>query len=80
MTHDTEIVLFEAAERYLKDVMQERFDPKKLPPKRKWEAARDKLKADRQQLSRRYSMLKDEDREVEKKRIYRVINMEKINN
>ena len=63
--HDTEIVLFEAAERYLKDVMQERFDPKKLPPIRKWESERDKLKAERQQLSHRYSTLKDEVKEVE---------------
>ena len=64
--HDTEIVLFEAAERYLKDVMQERFDPKKLPPIRKWESERDKLKAERQQLSHRYDRLKNEVKEVEK--------------
>ena len=63
--HDTEIVLFEAAERYLKDVMQERFDPKKLPPIRKWESERDKLKAERQQLSREYDRLKNEVKEVE---------------
>ena len=63
--HDTEIVLFDAAERYLKDVMQERFDPKKLPPIRKWESERDKLKAERQQLSREYDRLKNEVKEVE---------------
>lgn len=63
--HHTEIVLFEAAEKYLKDVMQERFDPKKLPPIRKWEAERDKLKVERQQLSHRYSTLKDEVKEAE---------------
>lgn len=63
--HHTEIVLFEAAEKYLKDVMQEHFDPKKLPPIRKWEAERDKLKAERQQLSHRYNTLKDEVKEVE---------------
>ncbi len=77
--HDTEIVLFEAAERYLKDVMQERFDPKKLPPIRKWEAERDKLKAERQQLSRRYSMLKDEVKEVEqiRRNVYSILKEER---
>ncbi len=63
--HHKEIVLFESAEKYLKDVMQERFDPKKLPPIRKWEAERDKLKVERQQLSHRYSTLKDEVKEAE---------------
>ena len=45
-----EITLFEAAERYLKDVLQERYDPKKLPPITKWTAEREKPTADRQQL------------------------------
>lgn len=45
--------------------MQERFDPKKLPPIRKWEAERDKLKVERQQLPHKYSTLKDEVKEAE---------------
>ena len=77
--HHTEIVLFEAAEKYLKDVMQERFDPKKLPPIRKWEAERDKLKTERQQLSHRYSALKDEVKEVEqiRRNVYSILKEER---
>ncbi len=77
--HDTEIVLFEAAERYLKDVMQERFDPKKLPPIRKWEAERDKLKAERQQLSHEYDRLKNEVKEVEqiRRNVYSILKEER---
>jgi len=42
-----EITLYESAERYLKDVLQERFDPKKLPPITKWTAEREKLTVDK---------------------------------
>lgn len=70
--HRTEITLYEAAERYLKDVMQDHFDPKKLPPISKWEAESNKLKSERQELSRRYFTLKEDVKEVE--RIQRSIN------
>lgn len=63
--HDSEIVLFEAAERYLKDVLQKRFDPKKLPPIAKWKAERDRLISEKEQLSQQYRTLKDEVKEVE---------------
>lgn len=42
--HDREIVLFEAAERYLNDVMQESFYSRNLPPIKKWKAESNKLK------------------------------------
>lgn len=64
--HRTEIVLFEAAERYLKDVMQGRFDPKKLPPITKWTAERDKLNTGMRRLNGEYVSLKNETAEVEK--------------
>ena len=70
--HRTEITLYEAAERYLKDVMQDHFDPKKLPPISKWEAESNKLKFERQELSRWYFTLKEDVKEVE--RIQRSIN------
>jgi hypothetical protein len=60
-----EITLCEAAERYLKDVLQARFDPKRLPPLTKWKAEREKLKADMDGLRQEYLKLKDEIREVE---------------
>lgn len=63
--HDSEIVLFEAAERYLKDVLQKRFDPKKLPPIAKWKAERDRMIGEKEQLSQQYRTLKDEVKEVE---------------
>ena len=65
-TNRTEIVLFEAAEQYMKDIMQERFDPAKLPPITKWKAERDKLNADKQQLNGEYVSLKKDTTEVEK--------------
>lgn len=52
--HRTEITLYEAAERHLKDVLQDHFDPKKLPPISKWESESVKLKSERQELTRRY--------------------------
>ncbi|MDL2235518.1 hypothetical protein LJC07_05095 [Christensenellaceae bacterium OttesenSCG-928-L17] len=65
-TNRTEIVLFEAAEQYMKDVMQERFDPNKLPPITKWKSERDKLNADRRKLNGEYVSLKNDTAEVEK--------------
>jgi len=37
-THRQQITLYNAAEQYLKDVLQQHFDPKKLPPISKWQA------------------------------------------
>jgi hypothetical protein len=59
------ITLFEAAERYLKNVLQGRFDPKKLPPITKWQEERTAKTAEKQKLNGEYHSLKDEIREVE---------------
>ena len=37
-TYRREITLYEAAEQYLKDTLQSHYDPKKLPPIKKWKA------------------------------------------
>ena len=63
-----ELTLFNAAERYIKDVMQERYDPKKLPPITKWKAEFKSLSADKDLIYREYYSLKDEVKEVEKVR------------
>ena len=64
----TELTLFNAAERYIKDVMQGRYDPKKLPPITKWKAEFKTLSADKDLIYREYYSLKDEVKEVEKVR------------
>ncbi|MCL1859238.1 MAG: hypothetical protein FWF92_08390 [Oscillospiraceae bacterium] len=61
-----EITLYEAAEKYLRGVLQEHFDPKKLPPITKWQTEREKLTADRKQLDVDYSKLRTETAAVEK--------------
>jgi hypothetical protein len=63
--HRAEITLYEAAKRYLKDVLQGRFDPKKLPPITKWQDERTAKTAEKQKLNGEYHALKDEIREVE---------------
>ena len=64
--HRPQITLYESAERYLRDVLQERFDPKKLPPITKWKEERAKLIVDKQSLTRDYYALKSEVAEAEK--------------
>jgi cell division protein FtsB len=65
-THRAEIELFRAAERYLKGVLQSRYDPKKLPPIKAWTDERTTLTAKRVALNRRYETLKSETQSVEK--------------
>jgi hypothetical protein len=63
--HEHEIRMFRDAEKYLKAVLQSRFDPKKLPPITKW---RDELKekqAEKGELDREYYKLKDEIKHAE---------------
>ena len=55
-----EITLFESAERYLKEVMQKNFDPKKLPPITKWRAEREAITADLKRLNVEYVNLRNE--------------------
>ena len=69
-----ELTHYEAAERYLKGVM----NGKTAIPTKAWKAERDKLQAERQQLSRRYAALKDEVKEVEqiRKSVYTILREE----
>jgi hypothetical protein len=64
-THRAEIDLFQAAEKYLKGVLQSRYDPKKLPPITKWQEERETLRKKKGVLNTEYAALKDEIREVE---------------
>jgi hypothetical protein len=60
-----EITLCEAAERYLKKVLQNRHDPKKLPPLTAWKREQAEKTAERATLYQEYHKLKDETRRVE---------------
>ena len=61
-THRRELTLFEAADRYLKGVM----NGKTGIPLKSWKAERVKLTADRSMLNQEYISLKDEVKEAEK--------------
>ena len=65
-TYRNEIAIYENAERYLRDVLQKHFDPKKLPPITKWQTERESLTADLQRLNLDYKKLKDDTAKVEK--------------
>ena len=58
--------MYENAERYLCDVLQERFDIQKLPPVSKWSEELKTKSAERQSLSYEYTALKKEVDEVYK--------------
>ena len=77
-TYRTEIAMYENAEKYLKNVLQEHFDPKKLPPVTKWKVERDKLTAERSKLNQRYAALKAEVKEAEQIRcsVYSIVRQE----
>ena len=77
--HRPQLTLYESAERYLRDVLQGRFDPKKLPPITKWKAERAKLIANRQSLTHDYHALKNEVSEAEKIRrgVYDIVSAER---
>jgi hypothetical protein len=62
----TGLTLYDAADKYLRGVLQERFDPKKLPPINAWEKElANKLEA-RDSLYRDYYKLKDDTHKIEK--------------
>ena len=77
-THRNEITMYENAERYLRDVLQKHFDPKKLPPITKWQAERESLYADLKRLNLDYMKLKDDTAKVEKIRsnVYDILRSE----
>lgn len=72
--HRMELTHFEAAERYLNDVMNGRTGI----PLKAWKAEQEKLTAERKKLSRRYSTLKDEVKETEqiRKGVYSILREE----
>ncbi|GHU80008.1 hypothetical protein FACS1894191_4180 [Clostridia bacterium] len=63
--HRAEIGMYDNAEKYLKDVLQARFDPKKLPPIAQWKAEREKLMAEKGGLYQNYYRLRDEVKNAE---------------
>jgi len=79
-TYRNEITMYENAERYLRDVLQKHFEPKKLPPITKWKAERESLTADLQLLSLEYTKLKDDTVIVEKirKNVYDILRSESM--
>ncbi|MDR1322238.1 MAG: hypothetical protein LBK56_12595, partial [Gracilibacteraceae bacterium] len=61
----TEIVLYDAAERYLRDALQGHFDVKKLPPMTKWKEERAAKTTERKSLHADYYRLRDEVKNAE---------------
>ena len=72
--HRMELTHFEAAERYLNDVMNGRTGI----PLKAWKAEQEKLTAERKELSLRYLALKDEVKEAEqiRKGVYSILRQE----
>jgi len=64
-THRSEIAMFDNAEKYLRDVLQGRFDPKKLPPITKWREELVDKTAEQEVLYRQYDSLKNATQKVE---------------
>jgi hypothetical protein len=64
--HHAELTMFDSAEQYLRDVLQERFDPNKLPPIAKWRDEYAAKTAEKDALYREYYKLKDDTAKVEK--------------
>jgi hypothetical protein len=77
-TNRNEITMYDKAEKYLRDVLQEHFDPKKLPPIKKWQAEIQKLTAERGKINQRYYALRDEVKEAEqiRKSVYSIMRQE----
>jgi chromosome segregation ATPase len=65
-THRSELAMFDNAEKYLRDVLQERFDPNKLPTIAKWREDLAVKTTVKDSLYREYYTLKDETAKVEK--------------
>jgi predicted nucleic acid-binding Zn-ribbon protein len=70
--HDHEIGMFRDAEKYLRGVLQSRFDPKKLPPIKMWQNELAEKLAERDELNGKYYTLKDEIKHVETRKRFAV--------
>jgi hypothetical protein len=64
-THSSEITMFRAAEKYFKGVLQKRFDPKQLPPIKRWQSEREACKQELGGLYSEYRRYKDEVQDAE---------------
>jgi hypothetical protein len=65
--HRSELTMYDNAEQYLRDVLQERFDPKKLPSViTMWRKELTAKYAEKDVLYQKYYKLKDETAKVEK--------------
>jgi ATP-dependent exoDNAse (exonuclease V) alpha subunit len=60
-----ELAMFDNAERSLRDVLQKRFDPKKLPPITKWQEELSAKTNEKTALYREYYSLKEKTQKVE---------------
>jgi ATP-dependent exoDNAse (exonuclease V) alpha subunit len=70
--HRAEIALFTAAEKYLRGVLQERFDPKGQPPLKKWRDERETCKQELGGLRSEYETYKSEIQNAETIKRYAV--------
>jgi hypothetical protein len=72
------LTLFDAADKYLRGVLQEHFDPKKLPPITMWRKELADKMGERDGLSREYNKLKEETAKVEqiKKNVAEIMKSE----
>jgi len=61
-----ELTLYDAADKYMQSVMQDRYNPNKLPPIRKWQEELATKTAFRDSLYQDYYALKNETAKVEK--------------
>jgi len=61
-----ELILYEAAEKYLRKVMQKHYDPNKLPPITKWKKELSEKTAAKTKLSGEYKTLRDETSKIER--------------
>ena len=59
------LTLFDAADKYLRGVLQEHFDPKKLPPITMWKQELGGKMSEKAVLDREYTALKEETQKVE---------------
>jgi hypothetical protein len=77
-SYRNEITMYKNAEQYLKDVLQEHFDAKKLPPITKWKAEIAKLTTAQKQLNDNYIALKNEGKGAEqiRKSVYSIMDAE----
>ena len=77
-SHKDEIASYEAAEKYLKNVLQELFDPKKQPPVSMWTAEREKKLAERSAVTQEYTKLNGEVGEAERirSRVHSIMRQE----